>query len=276
MKTESTSLTKQNPLRAYKPSQAISSFEVAFSKVTSIEEAFEQLLIQCLQQLQENEDGISHVYHIESLHQFRIGLRRLRLTTILFKNLIVVPTELIAELKWLITSLGPARDCDVLLRETLPRLAKIVPQRIELGEIQTAAKDLAFKKHRIAASAIGSQRYTLFVLNFLLWVHTRGWRDALTPHQKKALKKNITAFCHDKIARRNHQLLKQSRLIEVGNITMLHRTRITAKYARYTTEFFSALLSPKKAPVGSTGQSNTGIKFTSWRFKSQGFSWSLI
>lgn len=32
----------------------------------------------------------------------------------------------------------------------------------------------------------------------------------------------------------------------------------------------------KKAAVGSTGQSNTGIKFTSWRFKSQGFSWSLI
>lgn len=32
----------------------------------------------------------------------------------------------------------------------------------------------------------------------------------------------------------------------------------------------------KKAEVGSTGQRDTGIKFTSWRFKSQGFSWSLI
>src|SRR5512134_61521 len=98
---------------------------VELAPETSVNEAFKAIVRSCLTQLQANEDGMLEGRDPEYLHQMRVALRRLRsalgmFRAVLSREALEPPAQ---ELKWLAAGLGPARDWDVFMGETLPRVA---------------------------------------------------------------------------------------------------------------------------------------------------------
>ncbi|MDB5805725.1 MAG: hypothetical protein JWN73_3047, partial [Betaproteobacteria bacterium] len=89
-------------------------------------QAFSAVLAAALFQLSANAPGALTSDNPEFIHQMRVALRRLRSALHLFRA--YLPYDFVAEggaeLQWLAQLLGQARDYDVLVTQTLPRLLR--------------------------------------------------------------------------------------------------------------------------------------------------------
>ena len=92
----------------------------------TVSSAFAAIVRDALQHLQANEDGFLTRDDPEYLHQVRVALRRTRSAFSAFSA--VLPAKASASIKahfeWLAKALGPARDWDVFVTETLPPITK--------------------------------------------------------------------------------------------------------------------------------------------------------
>ncbi len=77
-------------------------------------QAFRAIAQNCLRQIIVNERGMC-AGDANSLHQMRIGLRRMRAAIIAFDKMVADSEKkrIKSELKWITNELGPARDLDV-------------------------------------------------------------------------------------------------------------------------------------------------------------------
>ncbi len=107
----------------------------------NVEEGFRLIIANCLAQVQANEAAVTEGNDPEGIHQMRVGLRRLRSALRLFKDLAPCPQPLLDDLSWLGKELGEARDWEVLLDSTLPRIAKAVPEQTAPDLLQQAAEE---------------------------------------------------------------------------------------------------------------------------------------
>jgi len=224
---------------------AVKAAPVKLEKRGGAGEAFRAIAVNCVAQMQANVAGVCHNYDLESLHQMRVGLRRLRSVLALFKDVVQLPDDLAQELEWLADELGAARDWDVLAEASLAELAARLPGEQRLVLVRQAALDASREPHAAAAAAAGSARYTRLVLGLSRWLHGALWRDA-APQAKDRLDARLSGFA-DKVLRRAHQKLRK-RGGERGGASpkARHRVRIAAKKARYTIEFFESLYRQKQ------------------------------
>jgi len=86
----------------------------------SCREAFRAVAHSCLRQIIVNEPGVC-AGDAQSLHQMRIGLRRLRAAIVAFETIAADAQQdrIRDELKWITNELGPARDLDVFEADIL-------------------------------------------------------------------------------------------------------------------------------------------------------------
>lgn len=227
-------------LNAEAASIAVKAKGLVLSKKMTIEQAFEAIVDNCLQQIQANAPGVVQSNDVDCLHQMRIGLRRLRSALALFAEMIAVPEELQQELHWLADEISTARDWDVFATKTL---AAIKPDgtAAALGDVKKAALEKAAQLHRIAAQAVGSVRYTRLVLSFSRWMLSREWREPLLQLEGKSLKKRLKTFSSDMLKHDKRRLTKRGRQLEEADTHARHRVRVAAKRMRYDTEFFQSL-----------------------------------
>ena len=100
-------------------------------KKTSAEQAFIAILRQGMFRLQANEPLVlAQPRDIEGVHQMRVATRRMRSCLQLFRPLIskTVSADTGNSIRWLTDALGPARDWDVFIEETLQPLGQEFPQ----------------------------------------------------------------------------------------------------------------------------------------------------
>jgi len=218
---------------------------LALSKKMTIEQAFEAITGNCLQQVQANAIGVARSNDIESLHQMRVGIRRLRSALGLFQEVISVPGELQDELNWLFEQISAARDWDVLATKTLEKMAADGLADI-VEDIRQAALDRAAGLHQLAAEAVGSPRYTRFVLMFARWLHGREWRLSLPAVKGKGAKRQLKAFSNEMLEHDKRRLSKRGEHFEQADAQGRHRVRVAAKKTRYNAEFFQSLYPPGK------------------------------
>ena len=93
---------------------AIKAAALTLSKRMTTEQAFQFIAGNCLMHITANRDGVAERQDAESVHQMRVGLRRLRTLLAVFKNVLPAPQSLLHDLTWLGTQLGAARDWEVL------------------------------------------------------------------------------------------------------------------------------------------------------------------
>lgn len=209
------------------------------------EQVFLAIAANCLQQVGANQDGVIAAEDVESLHQMRVGLRRLRSALAMFKQQLALPAALQDELDWLTGELGAARDWDVLASHTLQQLAACIDE-VALAQLQQAALQQAREKHGLAARAVASPRYTALLLGVQGWLHGCAWRANCTPRQLQHLDASVQDFARRTLRADQRHLIKRGKRLRQATPQQRHRVRIAAKKTRYATEFFASLFKAGK------------------------------
>lgn len=229
-----------------RPRSATAQLPVQLAKRSNVEQAFKAIAANCLAQVQANAGGVAHDYDIESLHQMRVGLRRLRSALELFKDVVQLPADIQQDVDWLDHELGNARDWDVLATSTLPLLSKDLPATGHLLDVTHAALDTGRDAHVAAAAAINSPRYTRLMLSLGRWMFGNGWRESGEGKGKSRLDAPVPPFASKVLRRAHKRMKKRGRAMSPSDPETLHCARIAAKRARYATEFFASLYRGKQ------------------------------
>ena len=204
------------------------------------------IILGCVAHMQANEQGVLDADDAEYLHQLRVGLRRLRSCIGLFR--FVAPKRsyagLVDELRWLSGELGPARDWDVYVEETLPALRKAVPA---IDALQSAVQSLRAQYGERARQAVSSSRYARLLLQLAQRCNLDDF--GLVPeHGKKriALDAPLGEFAKKVLRKRHRRLRRHGGALLEMSAEARHGVRIEAKKLRYAAEFFGSLYAVEK------------------------------
>jgi inorganic triphosphatase YgiF len=232
--------------------RAVKAGTVALKRKASLGEALGAILRNCLEQIQANEPGVL-AGQAESLHQMRVGLRRLRAALAMVKDLVQLPAPLAADLDWLGGELGDARNWDVFIESLLPGLPVPEAHQPALARVTVAAREEAERHRARVRAAVGGPRYTGLMLGLAAWIVGQGWKqagsapaDAAAAAPKDVLAQRAAKAAPRLVRHAAARVRKRARGLDLQHPETLHRVRIAAKKERYAREFFEALSHGKK------------------------------
>jgi triphosphatase len=223
---------------------AVKATPVTVKRKATLGEALGGILQNCLQQMQANERGVL-AGDVESLHQMRVGLRRLRAAQDMVDGLVALPEPLAADIDWLAGELGDARNWDVFLESVLPGLPLTEEQKPSLARVEAAAREEADRHRARVRSAVGSPRYTTLMLALGGWIAGKGWQHTTLPADP--LEQRIAKAAPQLVQHAAARVRKRARGYDLKRPECLHKVRIAAKKERYAREFFAALSHDRKA-----------------------------
>lgn len=213
---------------------------VRLDRVMDTGTAFRAIAASALMQIQGNARGVLDSDDPEYVHQMRVGLRRLRSALDLFcDQLGDVVEPYAADLRTLGAGLGVAREWDVLVTETLPRMRGI-PNIKKLLAVCDQERQAARNESK---NVIKSNTYIVSMLMLGRWLTSpqatvdAGWRESA-----RVAAAGILEVRHARVLKRGRRLTAQSP-------EQLHRLRIAIKKLRYAVEFFNDLFQVKGMAV---------------------------
>ncbi len=199
----------------------------------SVREAFLEIVQNCLIQVQENAKGmLAGEEDPEFLHQMRVGVRRMRSAFSIFSRHFGREAflETVSGLRWLGGELGPARNWDVFLQETLPSIESALPEQ-DFSMLREKAQRIREKSRIRAISAVSSTRYQSLLLEL----------GALLCRNAQARPLPVEEFAKETLARRYRNFERAGKGIASLDHQELHALRIEGKKLRYAAEFFTPL-----------------------------------
>jgi inorganic triphosphatase YgiF len=185
----------------------------------------------------------------EGVHQMRVALRRLRTACAMLFRDVGAPTlqTLGTEAKWLAQVLGPAREWDVFIADTLEAPTKAQPPGVDFDALRSAAEPHRAAGHAALQEALADPRYTRFHLSLSSWIASRGWRNELGAQPLAVLLEPAPILAQRVLTRLHRKALKRgahfARLVPEAR----HRLRIALKRLRYAAEFYQRLESDEAA-----------------------------
>ena len=171
----------------------------------------------------------------EGIHQLRVSLRRLRSALLFLKpHLGSRADALNREARRALKRLGPARDLDVFLLETLPAVIDANPGVSSLPRLRDAARERRDAAHASARTLILGRRFNRFVLDLLHVAHGGELvaRDADAP---------LPAAARRRLNKRYRSLMKAGKGFERLGEPERHRVRIALKKLRYACDYSRSL-----------------------------------
>ncbi|GAO37832.1 adenylate cyclase [Sulfuricella sp. T08] len=229
------------------PRPAVKATLPELAREMTVDAAFRVIAWNCIGQLQDNQSRLLQGYDPELIHQMRVAIRRLRSALNLFGTAApgIKDATLTAELRWLVGELGPARDWDVFLSETLPPVVEVLPQDAGLARLKQAADRLCQAARERACAAAASPRYHSLLLTLGRWLGREPWRETAEAAELAQLDQPLATFAAAMLGRRHRQLRRRGRNLAQLNAEQRHALRIDAKKLRYAADFFSGLYSRK-------------------------------
>lgn len=213
------------------------------SAAATAEEALADIVESCLQHLRANEACVLARSHTEGVHQMRVAVRRLRSSLALFRGLI--PDEqrgyLGRELRWLIGEMGPARDWDVFLAETLPPVQVQLADDPDLRRLTDAAEASRDAGYDRVAAALRCQRYVGIIMLLSAAVDGRRWHAPIGSEASPRLQEPAVDLANELLEHRYRDVLAAGDGFAELSPEDRHRLRIQVKKLRYATEFFASL-----------------------------------
>ncbi len=214
------------------------------------EQALTRIIHACIDHLMANEPCATQGSHIEGIHQMRVATRRLRSALALFRKLLPAAqvAHLNGELRWLINEMGPARDWDVFLDETLPPVAAAVAgeDAVALDTLGRKARGIRDRAYEPARAAIASKRYAALFLDLGHWVESRGWRDQPLNENAARLFSPVADLAPSLLRKRYRAARRTGKGFESLSEEERHEVRISLKKLRYASEFLSSLYPERK------------------------------
>jgi inorganic triphosphatase YgiF len=226
-----------------RPSGAIKAHSPSLAADATVESALATVLRHGLAQALDNEAIAASEGSVESIHQLRVALRRLRSALSLFRE--VIPAA--ARERWsgearsLLVALGPCRDLDVLATELLPPIVEANPSPALAALAELAAERRGGALADLTA-ALRRQETGDFFLDLSSWVERRGWRADLAFEALAVLESPAEPFAARILDRRRRKLRKAGKGFASLGADGRHRVRINVKKLRYGLEFLADLL----------------------------------
>ncbi|MDO8606647.1 MAG: CHAD domain-containing protein [Phaeospirillum sp.] len=218
----------------------------------TVAEAFQAIARSCLDHLLVNERCLLSTGNGEAIHQMRVALRRLRSAIKVFRPIIDGPqlAEVKADLRWLLTHLGPARDSEVFLTEIIDPVLEQHPNNRGLTALRAYWQGDHATKLTAASEAVRSHRFAILALRLGEWVETGAWLGPTDKPPRRKLEALITPFAMARLGKSVRKLLSVAK----DSISRLapeeqHAVRIQGKQVRYAGEFFASLAPRKHTKV---------------------------
>src|SRR5262249_46428392 len=142
------------------------------------------------------------------------------------------------ELRWLQGQLGPARDWDVFVGQTLGAMAERLPDEMALEALRREAVTLRDAARQAAVAALDDPRYTTLLLHVGLWLEAGSWARAGVDGSAPLAGQPVAPFAASILQRHHRRLRKQGGRHADLSVPELHRLRIIGKKLRYNAEFF--------------------------------------
>lgn len=223
--------------------EPVKSQAAALAANMSVHDAFKAIVWTTLDHLQANERGMRDTENPEYLHQMRVALRRLRSAFGVFDGVLpeTATAPHVSGLKWLAAALGPARDWDVFMTETLPPIRSAFGAHAGLAAFASQCTQLRLAARRRARRAVSSKRYQRFVLALGGWLTAEAWTGSMQAETLAATRVPLLEFVGTVLERRASQVAKRGRKLPQQTSAQLHRLRIAVKKLRYTAGFFASL-----------------------------------
>jgi inorganic triphosphatase YgiF len=211
--------------------------------------AFTRLAARNFALLRANEAALREGDDPEAVHQLRVSIRRLRALLSAFRPVLrpLVADYLKDELRWLQNALGPARDWDVFLAETLHPITARLGETEEFVALQYAAEARRAAHYRDARTLLDERRYTRLLLYVMLWLNSGDWIAPEAGGAGMAATTPVRDFARGVLRKRAKRVNRLGRRLAALDEHELHELRIRAKKLRYAIEFFASLFERKKA-----------------------------
>ncbi|MCC7428624.1 MAG: CHAD domain-containing protein [Alphaproteobacteria bacterium] len=215
----------------------------------TVEEGFVRIAAGMVRAIEANIPAALDGTRPEGIHQTRVAIRRLRSALALFANALGPDSvaRLRAELKWLAASLGPARDWDVFVTETLPAVQAALEHDPRLERLHAPAEAARKAAYRRARAALTGRRAARLLGALKGAGERRPWRRHLQGEGLALLDAPLASFALDTLDGRLKRVRKLGRKFDERRIEELHLLRLRAKRLRYAAEFFAPLF-PDHAP----------------------------
>jgi triphosphatase len=211
--------------------------KVELVRDATVAEAFQAVARKALAQIAANAVGLRAEPGPETVHQLRVGARRLRSALTTFKPVLQGEglEAVKADLKWLSHACDTSRNLDVFAEETL-KAAEAgqdpPPDLLGLREAIDAQRQRAWAE---AGETAASERFRALMIDATEWVEIGAWRNG------RAAEGPIEAFAGRALDRHRKTFEKRRRAAEGGDDEARHHLRIEAKKLRYAVEAFSSL-----------------------------------
>lgn len=214
---------------------AVRATRVTLDPADSIDEALAKVVRAASIQVTGNLAPVLEAGDPEGIHQLRVSLRRLRSALLFLKpHLGSRAAALNREARRALKRLGPARDLDVFMLETLPPVIEANPRVAALFRLREAAESRREAAHASARKLILGRRFNRFVVDLLAAAHGGG----LVVEDGGA---SLVDTARDRLVARYRSLMKAGSGFDRLTEPERHRVRIALKKLRYACDYSRTL-----------------------------------
>jgi triphosphatase len=180
----------------------------------------------------------------EAVHQMRVAVRRARSAMSIFKPVVEAGAldAVNSRLKALGGQLGPSRDWDVFVDETIPALRETLAGDQRLERLASTASRRR-RAHRAALNAyLAGADFRKLGIELAWFAAAESWRVTVVEAPL-----TLTAFGAAVLQHRWKKLVGAGKRMEELDMPGLHAVRLRAKRARYAAEMFATVFPGKAA-----------------------------
>lgn len=217
---------------------------LSFRKGSSVSDVFAAALMAAALRVIDVAPAVADLRLPEGAHQLRVALRRLRVVERLFRDEIGTKETrgLARKAKKFTESIGPARDWDVFLSETLPSVKERGVEAAGFAKLEARAAALRAEAWQKASERIGSLSFNKFALDLLAAAHLQDWRKKAGKHGDAPAR----GFSEGAFDKRLEDVRETGAAAIGGAAAELHPLRIALKKLRYSAQTFRPLY-PREA-----------------------------
>ncbi|WP_448952628.1 CYTH and CHAD domain-containing protein [Labrys neptuniae] len=214
----------------------------------NVDEIVAKLLGDCQRHMIANQAVVEEGRTPEGVHQMRVALRRMRTAISILQRQIGSPTLalLAQEAKWLASALGPVRNWDVLVVDTIRGIEGHCPDEKAFAALRAHVDPRRLEGYRHLRELFTGARYNRFVLTLGRTIERRAWRNDIASGSLGILAETADQFARLALDRLHRRALKRGKHFKLLEPVAQHELRLVLKKLRYGAEFFRSVFENKE------------------------------
>lgn len=229
------------------PAEGVRANKALVAADDNVDEIVAKLLGDCQRHMVANQPVVEEGKTPEGVHQMRVSLRRMRTAISILQRQIGSPTLTLlgAEAKWLASALGPVRNWDVLVVDTIADIEKRCPDEKAFAALCASINPRREEGYVHLRELFAGSRYNRFVLTLGRTIERRAWRNDIASGSLGILGETAVSFSRTALYRLHRRALKGGKHFRHLRPEARHELRLILKKLRYAAEFFRSVFDTK-------------------------------